>query len=67
METKNIPWNIRISKSDKKNFQKLAKRLKVKSQAEAVRRAVEMALESTEKPQQNPVKENDNDSLRGIL
>lgn len=48
METKSILWNLRISKSERKDIRKLAKRLKIKSEAEAVRRAVSHMLEITE-------------------
>ena len=55
MENKNILWNVRISKSERKNISKLAKRLKIKSESEAVRRAVAMALQATNpQPDQSP-------------
>ena len=51
MEKKNILWNLLISKTDQKNISRLARRLKIKSKSEAVRRAVVMALENTEPAQ----------------
>ena len=62
METKNILWNMLISKTDQKNIIKLTKRLKIKSKSEAVRRAVEMALESTEQDRQQEKNENNVES-----
>lgn len=57
MEKKNILWNMLISKTDQKNINRLARQLKIRSKSEAVRRAVEIALKSTE-PVQEVQREN---------
>jgi hypothetical protein len=46
--TKDTLWNMRTSKTDRTNFAKLKKQMKVRSEAEAVRRAVAMALQATD-------------------
>jgi hypothetical protein len=52
METKNIIWNVRVSKTERKNIAELAKRLGVK-ESKAFRYALHVALEATD-PQKNP-------------
>jgi len=47
-DTKTELWQMRASKAEKDNFAKLKKRLKVRSEAEAIRRAVSMALQATD-------------------
>lgn len=47
-ENKNTAWRMRASRTDKVNIATLKKRLKVRSQSEAVRRAIAHMLEITE-------------------
>ena len=54
-ETKNEFWQMRADQTDRENFAKLQKQLGVRSQAEAVRFAVTMAIRVTEpRPDQSP-------------
>lgn len=50
-DPKNQSWQMRMDKTDRKNFARLQKQLGVKSQAEAVRFAVTMAIQIMSQPQ----------------
>lgn len=51
--SKSTLWNMRATKADKENFAELSRRLGVNSDAEAIRRAVALALETTTRPRRD--------------
>ncbi len=50
-------WNMRATKDDRSNLAELAKRLKVNSESEAVRRAVVIALLATDPRRETQARE----------